>query len=66
MISPQVHVLLLNVLQVEKLRVCVDATMDAYKVVPDALMEALDKQNKVLVKEEVNVLTHNYFPKSLY
>ncbi|XP_056018067.1 uncharacterized protein LOC125679563 isoform X2 [Ostrea edulis] len=46
--------------KVEKLRVCVDATMDAYKVVPDALMEALDKQNKVLVKEEIECLkTHH-------
>lgn len=43
-------------MQAEKLQVCVDATVDTYKVVPDALIEALSEQNLVLAKEEVSTL----------
>ncbi|XP_061197776.1 catenin alpha-2-like [Saccostrea echinata] len=47
--------------KVEKLRVCVDATVDTYKVVPDALIEAIDQQNKMLAKEELECLnTHHH------
>lgn len=41
-------------MQAEKLQICVDATVDTYKVVPDALIEALSEQNLVLAKEEVH------------
>lgn len=44
------------ILQAEKLQICVDATVDTYKVVPDALIEALSEQNLVLAKEEVYTL----------
>ena len=42
-------------MQIEKLRVSVDATIDTYKVVPDSLLEALNDQNIALAREEVKV-----------
>lgn len=44
----------------EKLQICVDATVDTYKVVPDALIEALSEQNLVLAKEELDCLKTHY------
>lgn len=44
----------------EKLQVCVDATVDTYKVVPDALIEALEEQKLVLAKEELECLQTHY------
>ena len=42
-------------MQIEKLRVSVDATIDTYKVVPDSLLEALNDQNIALAREEAKV-----------